>query len=145
VDLDGHYGNSIEDSRGDCPQLDTAIPVGCNINPRGVHQAYLTDLSAQLAHLEDLLLADRVQYVAVAHGADSHEDDPLGGQCTTREWLEAARIVHGMLNRVAARRGRPVSTVLALFGGYRQDFEFGLRLHAADLRIALGLADGWRD
>lgn len=35
LDLDGHYGNSIEDSRDFVPELSEAIPVGFNINPSG--------------------------------------------------------------------------------------------------------------
>ena len=32
-DLDGHFGNSIEDTREFNPLLNKAIPIGCNINP----------------------------------------------------------------------------------------------------------------
>ena len=56
-DLDGHFGNSIEDSRDFNPILDLAIPRGCNINPIGkmgptsnpFNEAWITweNLSAQ--------------------------------------------------------------------------------------------------
>jgi hypothetical protein len=69
-----------------------------------------------------------------AHGTDSHEDDDLGRQCTTAEWLETSRLVYGMLDRVSQQLGRPVPLTLALFGGYRRDnYEAVLRLHTADL------------
>jgi hypothetical protein len=69
-----------------------------------------------------------------AHGADSHEDDDLGGQCTTAEWLDASSLVYGMLDRVGLQLRRPVPLTLALFGGYREDkYEAVLRLHTADL------------
>ena len=35
IDLDGHFGNSIEDSRAFVAKLNQAIPPGCNINPAG--------------------------------------------------------------------------------------------------------------
>ena len=35
IDLDGHFGNSIEDSRAFVADLNQAIPPGCNINPTG--------------------------------------------------------------------------------------------------------------
>ena len=35
IDLDGHFGNSIEDSREYVAELNQAIPPGCNINPNG--------------------------------------------------------------------------------------------------------------
>jgi acetoin utilization deacetylase AcuC-like enzyme len=136
VDLDAHHGNSIEDSRAFAPALDLAVPCGFNINPRGSHAAYLADLQQQLQVLEAALLAKRIDYVCVAHGADSHEDDALGGQCSTDEWLAASDAVYAMLARV--RSVRPVPVTLALFGGYRDDDpEFVLWLHAADLERCL--------
>jgi acetoin utilization deacetylase AcuC-like enzyme len=134
IDLDGHFGNSIEDSRDFAPDLNEAIPCGCNINPKGKHCIYLQSLEEHLTDLEGRLVRNEVQYVVFAHGADSHEDDDLGGQCTTAEWLEASRIVYEMIHRVGGQLSRPVPPTLALFGGYRRDhYEAVLRLHAADL------------
>ena len=77
-------------------------------------------------------------WVVFAHGADSHEDDDLRGQCATDEWLECSRLVYGMLRDVSAELGRPVPLTLALFGGYRRDnYKAVLELHAQDLRICL--------
>jgi acetoin utilization deacetylase AcuC-like enzyme len=143
LDLDSHYGNSIEDSRSFARDLNLAIPRGCNINPDGDHDAYLRSLSDHLGALEDQLLGGEVDYVLFAHGADSHEDDDLGGQCTTEEWLEASDMVYTMINRVSQRLGRPVPLSLALFGGYRQDdFEAVLELHAEDLQCCLQIVCG---
>jgi acetoin utilization deacetylase AcuC-like enzyme len=134
LDLDGHFGNSIEDSRTFVADLNQAIPPGCNINPDGDHADYLDSLKQNLADLEGRLGCGEVHYVVFAHGADSHEDDDLGGQCTTEEWLEACSLVYGMLDRVGKQLGRPVPLTLALFGGYRSDnYEAVLRLHTADL------------
>jgi acetoin utilization deacetylase AcuC-like enzyme len=134
IDLDGHFGNSIEDSRAFVTELNQAIPLGCNINPTDAHTGYLDSLKKHLADLERRLARGEVHYVVFAHGADSHEDDDLGGQCTTAEWVEASGLVYGMLERVGQQLGRPVPLTLALFGGYREDnYEAVLRLHTADL------------
>jgi hypothetical protein len=141
IDLDGHYGNSIEDSRRYVRELEGAIRF--NLNPQGEHQRYLASLQAGLDEIGEAVLAGRVDYVCVAHGADSHVDDDLGGQCTTDEWLEASHRTYGAVRRWSEALGRPVPLVLALFGGYRQvGYEGVLRLHAADLAIALDTLTG---
>ena len=117
LDLDGHFGNSLEDSRTFVAGLNQAIPPGCNINPDGDHADYLDSLKGNLAKLEGRLARREVHYVVFAHGADSHEDDDLGGQCTTAEWLDASHLVYDMLDRVGQQLGRPVPLTLALFGG----------------------------
>ena len=146
IDLDGHFGNSIEDSRAYVAELSQAIPPGCNINPTGAHTGYLDSLKEHLADLERRLARGEVHYVVFAHGADSHEDDDLGGQCTTAEWLEASSVVYGMLDRVGLQLRRPVPLTLALFGGYREDnYEAVLRLHTADLIRCLQIVCRARD
>lgn len=141
VDLDGHFGNSIEDSRTFAPDLDQAIPL--NLNPAGRGQAYLESLEGQLLRLEQYLLHERVDYVCFAHGADSHEWDDLRGQLSTQQWLLAAEMVYGAIARASARLGRPVPVVMALFGGYRADDPNSvLELHLADLAAALRLLGG---
>jgi acetoin utilization deacetylase AcuC-like enzyme len=44
LDLDGHYGNSIKDTRSFQPDLEFAIPEGFNFNPAGYSAEYLIDL-----------------------------------------------------------------------------------------------------
>ena len=136
IDLDGHFGNSIEDTRSFAPDLDAAIPI--NLNPINKHGAYLASLEKGLqVVLRDLVLG-RLEYVAFAHGADSHEWDDLGGQCTTEEWLFASEMVYEMVSKAQRQLGRPVPLVLALFGGYRDDDpDSVLELHCADLAVAL--------
>jgi acetoin utilization deacetylase AcuC-like enzyme len=137
VDLDGHYGNSIEDSRAFAPELDQAVPRQYHINPAGSHRAYLHDLSNRLVPLKDALLEKRVHYVVLCHGADSHEWDDLGGQLDTEEWLEAARLVYATVREAAGQIGH-VPFTLALFGGYRSDhYASVLDLHWASLCLAL--------
>ena len=135
-DLDGHFGNSIQDSRDFAPALNEAIPHWANINPSGSHRSYLIDLQRHIALAKAALLAGEVDYVAFAHGADSHEWDQLGHQCSTEEWLEAAELIYAMVAEVRAQR--PLPLVLALFGGYRDDHPNSvLGLHAMDLAICL--------
>lgn len=140
-DLDGHFGNSLEDSRRFAPELDRAIARDNNVNPSGSHEAYLSDLRRHVERVRGQLLAGEIDYVCFAHGADSHEWDQLGHQCTTAEWLRAGRLIYDMLREV--RLVRPVPVVLALFGGYRDDApDAVLGLHAMDLQIALKLLAG---
>lgn len=139
IDLDGHFGNSIEDARGHVgPDLDAAVPPGMNINPDGFHARYLADLRAKLDTLEKKAAAGEINYIVFCHGADSHEWDQLGSNCSTEEWLECSRMVYSMIKRLDEKLGRPFPLALALFGGYRSDdYESVLNLHAGDLAICL--------
>ncbi len=145
LDLDGHFGNSIEDTRRFAPDLNAAIAPWANFNPSGSHQAYLSDLGDKLADLAGRAAAGEVDYICVAHGADSHEWDQLGYQCSTDEWLQAAEMVYQTL--AAIRRDRAqISVTLALFGGYRDDHPASvLGLHAMDTALALGHLAGAGD
>ena len=40
LDLDGHFGNSIEDTRAFQPELDLAVPPGFNFNPKFSNEEY---------------------------------------------------------------------------------------------------------
>ena len=121
LDLDGHFGNSIEDTRDFNPLLNKAIPVGCNINPKGTNATYVSSFMDSLQKLEDMILNDQIHYVVFAHGADSHSDDDLGGQCATWYWLECSNIFGTWVKRMSNLLGRDLPVVLALFGGYRKD------------------------
>jgi hypothetical protein len=143
LDLDGHFGNSIEDSRSFVPDLSRAVPLGCNVNPDGRHGAYLRQLEHGLASIEGRLLAGELTYVAFAHGADSHEWDDNGYQLSTDEWVAAAEMVYRWVARCSSVLGRPVPLLLALFGGYRTDhYDSVLGLHAADLVTCLNILCG---
>lgn len=138
LDLDAHYGNSIEDSRYFVPDLDKAIPVGCNINPIGNHKNYIDDLKHRLKILEKKIFKNEIHYLVFAHGADSHESDDLGGQCTTAEWLQSSEIVYDFIEKVSLQMNKPLPLTLALFGGYRDnDYNSVLSLHTADLITCL--------
>ncbi len=133
-DLDGHYGNSIEDSRTYCPKLNLAIPLGCNINPSGYNESYIQSFQDGLNHVEELILADKIHYVVFAHGADSHADDDIGGGCDTKHWLLCAEIFAEWVNAISKKIGKPLPVTLALFGGYRADnYNAVLDLHLSSL------------
>ena len=133
-DLDGHFGNSIEDSRWFHPAIDLAIPKGCNINPTGTNEAYVASFQKGLDHVGELIKAGKLHYVVFAHGADSHEDDDIGGGCDTKHWLLCAQLFSEWVNKISAAIGKPLPVTLALFGGYRSDnYEAVLDLHLKSL------------
>ncbi len=141
IDLDGHFGNSIEDSEGFVKGLNRIILH--NINPLGAHEVYIENLVRDLTVLTNNLLASKVDYVVFCHGADSHEWDDLGFQCTTEEWLQCSELVYQMIKRVSRKLGNPIPLALSLFGGYRNDdYNSVLSLHTADLCKCLDVLCG---
>ena len=78
-------------------------------------------LPRMLSKLTNKILNGEIHYVVFAHGADSHIDDDLGGQCGTWYWLECSRIFATWVNHVSDLLGKRLPVVLALFGGYRKD------------------------
>ena len=112
IDLDGHFGNSIEDSKSFIKDLNTIIPY--NINPTGSHDTYLENLALELNRLSNDLLAGKINYVVFCHGADSHEWDDLGFQCTTEEWLKSSELVYKMIYRVSRKLAKPIPLSLSL-------------------------------
>lgn len=143
IDLDGHFGNSIEDSRSFVPDLNAAVPKGCNINLKTQHGEYLEDLKIRLLILQELFLENKIHYLVFCHGADSHEEDDIGHQLTTEEWLECARLFTETVKKIETLSGKPVPVSLALFGGYRHDdYDGVLSLHTASLMTVLrGLSE----
>jgi acetoin utilization deacetylase AcuC-like enzyme len=133
-DLDGHFGNSIEDTRDFNSLLDLAIPVGCNINPDNENDYYIAEFREGLEYVKEQILAEKVHYVVFAHGADSHIEDDLKGQCDTTHWVLCAEIFSHWVNEVSNEIQKPLPVVLALFGGYRKDnYNAVLDLHTKSL------------
>lgn len=140
IDLDGHFGNSIEDSRVYCPNLNAAIPHEFNINPEGKHLKYLESLSDGLKTLEEALLKGEIHYVVYCHGADSHEDDDLGGQVNTKEWLYCTKLVTEMILKVNKKLSKRIPFTYCLFGGYRSDdYKAVIDLHCDDFNYCFTL------
>lgn len=134
LDLDGHYGNSIEDTRYYVPDLNMAVPVGYNINPSGMNQNYIKSLKSNLDFLEEAILNNQIDCVVWAHGADSHEDDDMGSACSTKEWVECSKMFYSWVKQLNEKRGKPLPVTLTLFGGYREDdYQSVLELHVSDI------------
>lgn len=134
LDLDGHFGNSIEDTREFAPLLNKAIPMGCNINPTGENSVYANDFHKKLLKLEKKIYDNEIHYVVFAHGADSNDEDDLGGQNCTPYWVYMAELFSNWVNKVSEKLGKPLPVVLALFGGYRKDnYDAVLDLHTKSI------------
>lgn len=133
LDLDGHFGNSIEDSRDFAKELMFAVPRGYNFNPVGTQEAYVNDLRSFLDRLTEDVLSGKIGYVVWCHGADSHEHDQLGHQCSTKNWIKCSTIFWSWVKEMDSLLGRPLPVACALFGGYRDDdYNSVLSLHTGD-------------
>jgi acetoin utilization deacetylase AcuC-like enzyme len=133
LDLDGHFGNSIEDSRYYCKDLNSAVPLDFNINPVGTDEDYLADLGRWLSRLKHAILEGKIDYVVWCHGADSHEHDQLGHQCSTEYWVGCSTLFWRWVKEIDQELGRPLPVACALFGGYRDDdYQSVLSLHTSD-------------
>ena len=144
IDLDGHYGNSIDSSYDFVTDLDKAIPkkIG-NINILKRHGEYLEELTKRLAELRDNILNNTIHYLVFCHGADSHEWDDLGSQLTTEEWLYCSEMFYRFVDNINKELGRKIPLTISLFGGYRNDhFDSVLSLHTADLVYCLNILCG---
>lgn len=134
LDLDGHFGNSIEDAREFNPLLNKAIPRGFNVNPKGRDGEYVKHFDNELSRIGYDIIRGKVHYVVFCHGADSHSDDDLGGQCNTENWIKCAKIFCDWVNEVSVFMGKPLPVTLALFGGYRKDnYNAVLDLHTKSI------------
>jgi acetoin utilization deacetylase AcuC-like enzyme len=151
LDLDGHFGNSIEDCRGFQPELNAAVPkrpeFNFNFNPRGYNESYVNDLKGAFLKLEEAIIAGEIGYVVWCHGADSHEDDDLGGQVDTEHWVECSKLFYAWvaeMDKKLADLGRPsLPVTMSLFGGYRRDsYESVLSLHTKDMVECLNVLCG---
>ncbi len=135
LDLDGHFGNSIEDTRSFTPNLNHAIPPGFNFNPKLYDAEYFGEVENFIGKtLEPALLAGKIHYIVWCHGADSHKEDQLGDQCSTEWWMKCAEYFWQWVREMDAKLGRNLPVSCALFGGYRDDdFNSVLSLHTGDL------------
>jgi acetoin utilization deacetylase AcuC-like enzyme len=144
IDLDGHFGNSIDNSRDYVADIDKAIsPVCGNINIMAYHRKYIEELKTNLEILREEIISGRVNYVVFGHGADSHEWDELASQVSTEEWVECSRLVYSMIKETEITIGKQLPLILILFGGYRKDdFNSVLSLHTIDLVTCLNILCG---
>ena len=147
IDMDGHLGNSIEESRDFVKDLNSAIPKGLNINP-GMYgdKSYLEDLKEKLHILEEEILKENVNSICFAQGADSHEWDDLAPSDTrlsTVDWIYAHRMVFEKILEISRKRDKPVPLMISLFGGHREnDPNSIIHLHIMTLLSALEILSG---
>lgn len=146
LDLDGHFGNSIEDSRYYVSDLNDAVPKGFNFNPKQRGAAYVEELRCYLfTNLLSALKSGEIDYVVWCHGADSNISDDFGGQVNTIQWLECSAIFWDWVNTASEILGRPIPVSTALFGGYREDsYDSVISLHVADLLMGINVVLGSR-
>lgn len=146
IDLDGHYGNSIDNSRDFVSDIDKAIsPVCGNINIMARHAEYLEELKANLLILRNEIIENNVHYVVFCHGADSHEWDQLASQLNTEEWIECSELVYQFIKDLQEETNKQIPLILTLFGGYRNDnYDSVLSLHTTDLVTCLNILCGQR-
>jgi acetoin utilization deacetylase AcuC-like enzyme len=144
IDLDGHYGNSIDNSRDFVKDIDKAIsPVCGNINIMSRHEAYIEELKYNLGILRKEIIEGRVHYVVFCHGADSHEWDELASQLSTEEWVECSVLVYTFIRDLQTEIKKQIPLILSLFGGYRKDdYNSVLSLHTTDLVTCLNILCG---
>jgi acetoin utilization deacetylase AcuC-like enzyme len=137
MDLDGHFGNSIEDSRDVVAFLNDAVPEGFNFNPLSSGSAYIKDFERCLDRLDQAVNKKQIDYVVWCHGADSHEWDDLGSQCNTEEWFLCSKLFFEWAKQL--KLPHPLGIIITLFGGYRSgdDYNSVLSLHTGDLVICL--------
>ncbi len=123
IDLDAHYGNSIEDSYKFVPDLKYAIQKGMNINPTGLtKKSYFKSLEAKLKIVQAKLKKKEIHYVVLCHGADTIIGDNLGaGILTKEEWIDAAKLVKKYVGNY------PLT--YCLFGGYRKNLSEVINSH----------------
>lgn len=144
LDLDGHYGNSIEDSRYYVSDLDKAVPEGFNFNPSDTGDAYVNELYRFLYNiLLPSMLDGRIDYVVWCHGADSNISDDYGGQVNTQQWLMCSEVFWKWVTVASDSLGRPVPVSMSLFGGYREDsYDSVISLHVSDMIIGMNRVFG---
>jgi len=143
IDLDGHFGNSIRDAERHTSDIKKAIPEGFNLNPSGYGDTYLENLKEGLENISNAILQGDIHSVCFAQGADSHEEDDLGGQVGTVDWIKAHKMVFEMIKNVSITRKKAVPLTLSLFGGYRQDdYDSVLNLHMKNITSCLNILGG---
>ena len=135
IDLDGHFGNAIEDSRSFQTDINKAVPMGFNFNTREYGSMYFKCLRNFVKEkLEPAILSGKIDYVVWCHGADSHEGDDMSGQVSTKYWIQCSTFFWSWVKEMDAKLGRSLPVSCALFGGYRSDdYTSVLSLHTADL------------
>lgn len=135
VDLDMHYGDGTDD-------ILTVLKMGQDQvqhytlgGDRHVREGQLRDqpLIEHLTAVLEPMFENEPGLIFYQAGADSHEEDPLGGVFSTNAYRERDRLVFSL----AASRGIPI--VWNLAGGYQTPLQKVLDLHSITLQEALAV------
>ncbi len=143
-DLDGHFGNSIEDTRKDSEFsniVNKCIPKWANVNPKGVGDEYMKSFRKSIELFIKKAVERKINYVVWCHGADSHKDDNLGHQLNTKQWLECTKIFIEAIKQIEEKTGENFPVSYALFGGYRKNYNEVIDLHEKDTEIILTICN----
>ena len=137
IDLDGHFGNSIESYRDlkGFNDVNKAIPEDCNINPNYTGIRYLKDLMIKLETVKHKYLNNEIDYFVWCHGADSCKEDPLGTQLSHKHWVHCTQLFIEMIKEIMTIKGDFVPITICLFGGYQKNFNKTLELHRKDINV----------
>lgn len=142
IDLDEHFGNSIEESRNFVPELNQAVPKYANVNPKGSGINYIRDFESKFEYILKKIHDKEIHYVVVCSGADSLIDDDLGGSVNLKDWLSIKNIIYSELAKLD-KGDYKFPTVITLFGGYREDhYTSVLDAHIQDLLLCLEIRYG---
>jgi len=134
MDLDAHFGNSIEDHKElkNTPDLDIAIPHWANFNPHGEGERFMNNYKECLQIFKEKAIQGKVDYVVWCHGADSCIGDELGGNIDQKDWILCTKLFVECIKEIEKTRKRAFSVSYSLFGGYRENYNEVLNLHIAD-------------
>lgn len=141
-DLDGHFGNSIEDTRKDKrfkKIVNQAIPKYANFNPMGEGKNYLESLDEGIEKFIEAAISKKIHYVVWCHGADSHKNDNLGHQVNTYQWLLCTKKFTDAIEVIEKELKEQFPVSYALFGGYRENYSEVLYLHEQDTEMLLDI------
>lgn len=140
LDLDAHYGNSIEDTRKYNPLINECIPKWANHNPEVEMGSYIEAFTNYLENvLTEKILNNECHYVVYCHGADSIDGDDLkADHVSLNEWFLCTKIFWTWHRNISKKLGRSFPVSMSLFGGYRKnDYEYVINAHVNDIRISL--------
>ena len=134
LDLDAHFGNSIEDHKeyGNTPNLQKAIPEWANFNPYGEGANFMRNYIDCLAIFKEKAIAKEVDYVVWCHGADSCIGDEIGGNVNEKDWIHCTTLFVQCIKEIEQITQQAFPVSYSLFGGYRSNYNEVISLHLAD-------------
>lgn len=138
LDLDAHFGNSIEDSRVYTYNLNNAIPEWANFNPDGFYDDYINNFTSYLYNVLELKIINKeCDYIVYCHGTDSIDGDDLkSSKVSLKEWYTCTLILKEWYNKLCKKINRNIPLSMSLFGGYREnDYDFIINAHTTDILL----------